>query len=205
MMTSKPSDAMRQALRDALSSGEPVPPGPTLAGLIRRGLAYQHHDQGRGTLTPQGVELAESLTEGGQVMHPPDSEDRPRPELDVFVRQDAGARERRLALGRLAYEEFASRRIALAGETGGRVSMPAWRAGPVAFGTPQTELDDREREIWAHVAEAVAAAIPFVLTEDVEQAGADASRKVSISTIESRRRAAIRAAAHAAGFRVVEQ
>jgi hypothetical protein len=120
---------------------------------------------------------------------------------------DEAERERRLALGRVAYEEFASQRIALAGETGARVSMPAWRAGPVAFGTPQAELDDREREIWAHVAEAVAAAIPFVITDAVVDALAgEITWPVPDGDLdESETRNAVRAAATAAGFRVVEQ
>lgn len=101
-------------------------------------------------------------------------------------------RERRLALGKLAYEAFAEQRVA-AGN-----GMPPWRAGPRGEGLPESE-----QLIWAHVAEAVAGAIPFVITDAVVEATmrplpVPSSEREGVTFL-------LRAAATAAGFRVIEQ
>jgi hypothetical protein len=98
----------------------------------------------------------------------------------------------RMALGRVCYEAFAEQRVA-AGN-----GMPPWKAGPRGEGLPE-----REMEIWAHVAEAVAAAIPFVITREVVEAfGAQQTPR---GTAEQVWRNGLRAAALAAGFRVEER
>ena len=102
-------------------------------------------------------------------------------------------RQKALALGRIAYESFAEQRIALG------AGMPPWRAMP-----GQQELPATEREIWAKVAEAVAAAIPFVITDEVCEAMRQAPVPHGWKGHEMRR-SELRAAALAAGFRTEER
>jgi hypothetical protein len=106
--------------------------------------------------------------------------------------------ERRLALGKVAYEEFASQRVALGN------AMPPWQGGPSVTGGQGAELPDSEKEIWARVAEAVAAVIPFVITDEVAQAFTAAPIPHGWKGHELTR-SGLRAAATAAGFRVEER
>ena len=87
-------------------------------------------------------------------------------EMSEVLREQAAARAQSLGLGKVAYERFVELRIAASSD--GRVYLPPWDDAPSFGGVGGAPgLPDSEKEIWAQVALAVRAYIPFVITDEV--------------------------------------